>query len=242
MNTIDKKGEVLFMNYGYSNPDMPVNLEPEDEANRYSAQLYHLVGSAVDLKNKDIAEIGCGRGGGLSYITKVFSPASALGVDLDKQAIIFCSKQYTLKGIKFEQGDAQNLFFLEDNSVDAIINVESSHRYPDMNVFLKEVHRVLRPGGNFLYTDFRYAWEEQLLKQQLTDSGMNIIKEEMITEHVLSALKADDERKRRLVKKLAPAFIHSVALNFAGTVGSSTFNKFASHEFEYYHFVMQKNF
>jgi ubiquinone/menaquinone biosynthesis C-methylase UbiE len=201
-----------------------------------------LLGSAVDLKNKDIAEIGCGRGGGLSYIANTFSPASALGVDLDKRAIKFCSKQYTRKGMKFEQGDAQNLFFLEDNSVDAIINVESSHRYPDISIFLKEVHRILRPGGHFLYTDFRYDWEMPDLKQQLAASGMNILKDELITEHVVSALRADDQRKRMLVKRLAPAFIHSVALNFAGTVGSSTFNQFSSRKYEYYNFVMQKSF
>lgn len=241
VNNVDKNGEVLFMNYGYSNPDMPVDLDPKDEPNRYSAQLYHLLGSAADLKNKDIAEIGCGRGGGLSYIAKTFSPATALGVDLDKRAAKFCNKYHKHNGLSFAQGDAQNLSFLKDNSFDAILNLESSHRYPRMDLFLKEVHRVLRPGGYFLYTDFRYDHEMEELKQQLIDSGMTIHKEVMITENVVEALEADDMRKRILVKKLAPRFIHKTALNFAGTVGSKTYNQFATHKYEYYHFVMQKN-
>lgn len=241
VNNIDKNAEVLFMNYGYSNPDMPVSFDPKDEHNRYSAQLYHLLGSAADLKNKHIAEIGCGRGGGLSYIVNTFSPATALGVDLDKRAAKFCKKHHNLKGLSFVQGDAQNLFFLKDNSVDAVLNVESSHRYPNMDLFLKEVHRILRPGGYFLYTDFRYDWEMPELKQQLAASGMNILKEVMITNNVIEALEADDPRKRILVKKLTPRFIHKIALNFAGTIGSKTYDQFASHKYEYYHFVMQKN-
>src|ERR1700722_10634175 len=35
------------------------------------------------------------------------------------------------------------------------VNVEASHLYPDFPKFLSEVARVLRPGGHFLYTDFR---------------------------------------------------------------------------------------
>lgn len=241
VNNIDKKAEVLFMNYGYTHPDMPVTLEPHDEPNRYSAQLYHLLGNATDLKDKDIAEIGCGRGGGLSYIVRTFSPATAMGVDLDKRAAKFCNKHYKLKGLSFQQGDAQNLSFLKDNSFDAILNVESSHRYPDMDLFLKEVHRLLRPGGYFLFTDFRWDWEKPELKQQLANSGLNILTEAMITNHVVDALEADDSRKRILVKKLVPGFVHKAALNFAGTIGSNTFKHFSSRKYEYYNYVMQKS-
>ena len=52
------------------------------------------------------------------------------------------------------QGDAQNLPF-PDESFDAVINVEASHIYPNFERFLGEVARVLRPGGHFLYADFR---------------------------------------------------------------------------------------
>lgn len=240
VNTIDKKAEVLFMNYGYMHKNMPVSLESDDEPNRFSAQLYHLIGKATELKNKDIAEIGCGRGGGLSYIVRTFAPATAVGVDLDKRAIKFCKSHHKIKGLSFAQGDAQKLSFLKDNSFDAILNVESSHRYSNMDIFLNEVHRLLRPGGYFLFTDFRWDWEKPELKQQLADSGLRILKEDMITNHVVDALEADDARKRTLVKKMVPGFVHNAALNFAGTIGSKTFNHFTSRKYEYYHYVMQK--
>src|SRR4030042_7185850 len=141
VNKIDKNAEILFMNFGYADTNPSIILETQDEGNRYSVQLYQHLASAIGLKNKDIAEIGCGRGGGLEYITKCFSPASAKGIDLDKRAIAFCNRHYALKGLSFLQGNAQKLP-LGDNTVDVVINVESSHRYPDMVGFLREVYRI----------------------------------------------------------------------------------------------------
>jgi SAM-dependent methyltransferase len=240
VNNADKNSEILFMNYGYSNPETPVTLPPSDEPNRYSTQLYHLLASAFDCQGKDIAEIGCGRGGGLSYVVRTFNPEKALGIDLDKNAIKFCNEQYNLRGLRFAQGDAQNLSFLPDASFDAIFNVESSHRYPQFDSFLQEVHRLLRPGGYFLYTDFRYDHEMEELRSQLRDSNLELISETMITDNVVKALEADDERKRKLIKRLAPRIIRKVALNFAGTIGSSTYNQFATHKYEYYFCVLRR--
>ena len=57
---------------------------------------------------------------------------------------------------------------------------------------------------------------------------MSVLKERFINEEVVAALKLDDEHKRKLVKKLTPRFLHKIALNFAGTIGSETYNQFAS--------------
>ena len=62
--------------------------------------------------------------------------------------------------------DSEDLPF-PDDSFDAVINIESSHTYPNFSRFLAEVARVLRPGGHFLYTDVRNtpdiaAWEAAL--------------------------------------------------------------------------------
>jgi ubiquinone/menaquinone biosynthesis C-methylase UbiE len=239
VNRVDKNAEILFMNYGYSNPDQKVQLLPEEEPNRFSIQLYHLLAASVDISNKKIVEIGCGRGGGLTYITKKFAPSRALGIDLDKIAVSFSNKFYKLNNLSFLLGDAQNLP-LADKSYDVLINVESSHRYPDMKAFLNEVNRILKPGGYFLYTDFRYDYEMPEFKKLLETSGMKILKEELITPYVVKALEQDDARKRKLVKKLAPRVLHDIALNFAGTVGSETYNYFKNQKYIYFYYVFQK--
>jgi len=195
--------------------------------------------SSVDTESKDIVEIGCGRGGGLSYIARIFPVASALGIDLNNRAILFCNRHYKMKGLSFLKGDAQNLK-LEKNSCDIVINVESSHRYPNMNAFLKEVVRILRLGGYFLFTDFRYDNEMEGLKKDLEESGLTVVKERNINHEVTAALALDDTRRRKLIYKLAPKFLHNLALNFAGAVGSDTYNNFASNKYVYFSYLFKK--
>jgi ubiquinone/menaquinone biosynthesis C-methylase UbiE len=239
VNKIDRKGEILFMNFGYADSAGSLAVPPRDEGNRYSIQLYHHLASAVDLKSLDVTEIGCGRGGGLAYIMEQCSPASAVGIDLDRQAIAFCNRHYALEGLSFLQGDAQNIP-LDNNSCDVVINVESSHRYPDMRQFLGEVYRILRAGGYFLLADFRYDYEIPALQKELQSSGLIQLKEEFITGQVVNALELDDGRKRKLVEKLAPRFLHKTALNFAGAIGSRTYDQFVSREYVYFSYIFQK--
>ena len=54
----------------------------------------------------------------------------------------------------FQQGDAENLPF-DAEQFDVVLNVESSHTYPQMEKFLSEAHRVVQPGGHFLFADIR---------------------------------------------------------------------------------------
>jgi ubiquinone/menaquinone biosynthesis C-methylase UbiE len=239
VNRIDKNAEILFMNFGYSDEGKDIPMDELNKGDRYSIQLYHHLVIATAIKDKDIVEIGCGRGGGLAYIVRNFSPATAIGVDLDKQAADFCNRHYPLDGLSFQQGDAQNLS-LKDHSCDVLFNVESSHRYPDMKAFLGEVYRILRPGGYFLFTDFRFENEVEDLKKELASSGLTVLTERIINKEVVAALTLDDDRKRKLVKKLAPKFLHKIALNFGGTIGSETYNQFQSGKYVYFSYVMKK--
>ncbi len=239
ISSIDKKAEVTFMNYGFSKDNHKITLDDKDESNRYSAQLYDYLAQHAPIKGKDILEVGCGRGGGLSYVTRYYAPKSATGLDLSKKAIEFCSGYYAQEGIRFVQGDAQCLPF-PDQSFDVVLNVESSHRYPDMEKFLAEANRVLRPGGHFLFTDFRPDKDMAQLKKQLDDSGFKQLKDELITDSVVEALSAASTDREELIKKLAPKFLHEVSKDFAATKGTRTYNRFSAREWVYFFYTMQK--
>src|SRR6476646_7619935 len=147
--------DVVFLNVGYEeDPPMAVPLAESDVPNRFHIQLYHRVAAQADLRDKRVLEVGCGHGGGASYLMRTFRPASYTGLDLNRAAIAFCSERHELPGLDFVHGDAEKLPF-PDDSFDAVINVESSGAYPHFSRFLAEVARVLRPGGHFLYTDLR---------------------------------------------------------------------------------------
>jgi ubiquinone/menaquinone biosynthesis C-methylase UbiE len=239
INTIDKKKEVLFMNYGYHDSSEKIKLQDTDEINRYSIQLYHRLAKMVDLKNKDIVEIGSGRGGGLAYITKTFIPANALGIDLDMKATKFGNKQYKLNGLSFKQGNAQELP-LADESVDIVLNVESSHRYPNMEKFLSEVYRTLKPGGHFLFTDFRFEVKMKGLTHLLAKYDFVKFNEQIINKEVIKALELDTARREELVNRYAPPFLRKSFHDFAGNYGSPTFNHIKSGEIVYFVLCFQK--
>lgn len=239
VSKVDKNAQITFMNYGFSDKGMEVVIEKEDEPNRYPIQLYHHLACEIDIKGKDIVEIGSGRGGGLSYVTSTFLPATAKGVDLNDRAVSFCNDYYSQNGLSFIQSDAQNLS-LEKESCDVILNVESSHRYPNMVAFINEVSRILRPNGHFLYTDFRYDHEMEELDEQLAKSGLLILKRRIINNEVIAALELDDLRRRKLVRKMTPRFLHKVALNFSGAIGSETYNQFLSQKYIYFSYIFKK--
>ena len=142
---------------------MALPLAPAEEPSRWAIQLYHRVATQVDLSGKQVLEVGCGHGGGASYVMRTLGPKSYTGLDLNPAGIAFCRKRHNLPGLDFVQGDAQSLPF-PDQSFGAVINIESSNHYTQLSRFLAEVARVLRPGGHFLYADSQppdgiAAWE-----------------------------------------------------------------------------------
>ncbi|MCX6308811.1 MAG: class I SAM-dependent methyltransferase, partial [Bacteroidia bacterium] len=205
----------------------------------YSIQLYHRLAKMVEINGKDIVEVGSGRGGGIAYITKRFNPASALGIDLDAKAAKFGNKQYHLKGLRFKQGDAQYLD-LKKESVDILFNVESSHRYPKIELFLDSVYRALKPGGHFLYTDFRLKSDMAVLTHQLAKYDYIKYNEQFINEQVKLALEIDSARRVALVKKFVPFFLQKYIYDFAGSQGSPTYKHIESGEMVYFVFCFQK--
>lgn len=239
LNKLDKQKQLTFMNFGYSEPGEEISLDPEFEKNRYPVQLYHHLCQLADLDNKDLVEVGSGRGGGLAYIAKTRNPSSAIGIDLEKSAVAFSNKHHVLPNLHFIAGNAQHLP-LSDNSCDVLINVESSHRYLSPEIFVREVKRVLRPGGFFLFTDFRYSEEWPPMIDILKKSGLNLLFEIDITQNILDSLDRDSERRMKLVKSFVPRILQKDILNFSGIKGTQTYYTFLTRKFIYRTFKLQK--
>lgn len=246
LSSWDKNSDLTLMNYGYAKTDQldsGLRLFPEDEKDRLSLQLYHHVAGAIDLHGKDVLEVGCGRGGGSSFIMRYRLPQRLFAIDLAKSSVEFCARRYRLEQIFFSNADAEHIPF-KTCSFDAVVNVESSHWYPSMDVFLQEVRRVLRPGGYFLFADIRRLDSVPLLRDQIRRSGLLVLQEEQITANVFRALELDAERKSALMTKVAPKYLprllYGLAYGFAGLPGSPIFERFRTGASQYLRFVMQK--
>ncbi len=239
----DGDADLLFMNYGFANLNAnakKLSLTDSDEKYRFCIQLYRHVASAVNLRGKDVLEVGCGRGGGSSYIMSHLEPKSMTGVDFSEKAIDFCHRYYSMEGLSFFHGDAETLPF-EDNTFCVVVNVESSHCYGYMERFLREVYRVLRPNGHFLFADFRSREELFSLREQLNGSGLRLLREEVITPNVLKALELNHENKLAMIQRKAPRLLRKSLESFTGAKGSRIYEGLRSGEIEYLNYVLQRN-
>jgi SAM-dependent methyltransferase len=232
--------EVLFLNYAYET-DFPLGLPlaPADGPHRTCIQLYHQVASQVDLRGQKVLEVSCGHGGGASYLTRTLRPAHYTGVDLNRTGIAFCRQRHQVEGLDFLEGDAQSLMFA-DHSFDAVLNVEASHCYPDFPGFLREVARVLRPGGHFLYADFRFgdsiaAWEQALAEAPLTP-----VRSRVINAEVLRGMELNSARSLALITRRLPKFLHGLARDFAGVTGSRVYAALQNGSLSYRSYLFRR--
>lgn len=229
-----------FMNYGYrpAHGTPPLALAPEDEPDRSCIQLYHLVASAVDLSAREVLEVGSGRGGGAAFVARTLRPRRMVGVDISPRTVALCRAWHAVPGLSFEVGNAEQLGFA-DASFDAVLNVESSHCYGDLGAFVREVRRVLRPGGHFLYADFRPREDLDAWRAGLLAAGLRLRVERDITPGVVAALEADDERKRGLIDAQVVRPLRRAVGRFAALRGTALYDEFRSGALVYRAFVLQ---
>ena len=234
-----------FMNYGFLDLDEVFEwpeLDESDERNRLPIQLYHLLYSQPGLRGKSVLDIGSGRGGGASYAARYLEPASVIGVDYADKAVAFCREVHGgVANLEFFRGDAEMLP-IEDATLDVVSNVEVSHCFASMESFLENVVRVLKPGGSFVYTDFRDVHMVDDWHAQLHGSGLELAWHLDITPNVGAAM--DIEGKHAAVKEMntttLPDDMHQAFEGFAGLRGSAIFEGLQSRETIYHAFQFVK--
>jgi len=93
-----------------------------------------------------VLEIGCGLGTDGAQFAG--AGANYTGVDLTEAAIELARKRFELFNLpgQFQTADAENLDFA-DNSFDLVYSHGVLHHTPDTERAVKEIYRVLRPGG-----------------------------------------------------------------------------------------------
>lgn len=235
-----REEEVLFLNYAFEeSPPVRLALAPGDEPNRASIQLYHHVAGQAELRDRAVLEVSCGHGGGASWLTRTFRPASYVGLDLNPEGIEFCRRRHAVPGLRFGPGDAQRLPF-PDAAFDIVLNVEASHCYPDFPAFLREVVRVLRPGGHFLHADFRFGGEVAVWEQALRNSGLEVVATRDIGPEVLRGMELNAERHAALVARRLPRWLQSVGRDFAGVPGAKVHAALRSGEMAYRSWHLRK--
>lgn len=107
--------------------------------------------AASRFKPASVLDIGCGSGRLLRKAHNYWPEAQLSGVD-PAQAMLEVARQLT-PDARFFEGSGEALP-LEDATIDLALSTISFHHWHDQAAGVREVARVLRPGGSFLLADF----------------------------------------------------------------------------------------
>ncbi|WP_145566432.1 class I SAM-dependent methyltransferase [Yersinia aleksiciae] len=132
-----------------------------DQANAYLTSAVHAQGKDLQRLatllqphgNAHLLDLGCGAGH--ASFTAAAVVKSVVSYDLSAQMLQVVSQaaaDKNLTNIAVQQGLAESLPF-GDQSFDIVISRYSAHHWHDVGQALREVKRVLRPGGKVIFMD-----------------------------------------------------------------------------------------
>ncbi|MBJ3816227.1 class I SAM-dependent methyltransferase [Shimwellia pseudoproteus] len=132
-----------------------------DQACAYLTSQVHAAGRDLErlqhflaaFPGASVLDIGCGAGHA-SYVAAA-QAGCVIAYDLSAQmldVVAATARERGLDNLTTRQGVAESLPF-EDSSMDVVISRYSAHHWHDVGMALREIRRVLRPGGQCVMMD-----------------------------------------------------------------------------------------
>ena len=111
-------------------------------------------------------DVGCGEGRHIFGVMQDYPDMRCIGLDMDKDSLNKAEEGYEYfesisnAGVDFLKGSAYSLPF-PNNSFDLIVCSEVLEHLHEYNDAVREIHRVLKPGGKF-YASVPASWPEKI--------------------------------------------------------------------------------
>ncbi len=149
-----------FINFGWWNsysPDLVISLDERLESEK---NLYRLVLNHLNIKSVDhILDVGCGKGCGCILALEEFGPQKIQGLDISQAQIKRAKNIYqnfisnNSNKIAFMQGAAEKMPY-ENEIFDKLLSVEAAQHFTNLQLFVSEAYRVLKPKGKLAVASF----------------------------------------------------------------------------------------
>jgi SAM-dependent methyltransferase len=149
------------------------------EAHRYTKE-WHIPEAAdfAGAHGLSVLEIGCGVGTDGAQFAR--AGAQYTGVDLTQAAIDLARKRFAVSGLpgEFRVADAEKLDFADD-TFDRVYSHGVLHHTPDTARAVREIHRVLKPGGRAMIMLYhRGSYNYRVGIRVLRRAGAGLLKSE----------------------------------------------------------------
>ena len=115
------------------------------------------------VEGKTVLDLGCGTGRDVFVLSKLVGPEGrVIGVDMTREQLDVARSTlswhaerfgYSESNVTFEQGFIEDLSFIGDESIDIVVSNCVFNLSPLKDRVLREVYRVLVPGGEMYFSD-----------------------------------------------------------------------------------------
>jgi MPBQ/MSBQ methyltransferase len=166
-------GHSDFMNFGYWDDD---TRDQKQACENMMEQLLALIPN----RSGTILDVACGKGASTAYLMKYYRPEMVTGINISEKQLQIARDR--APGCTFRVMDATDLDF-PDGSIDNVLCVEAAFHFDTREKFLKEVHRVLKPGGAVVLSDILMTLEGEKKREMRTEK--NYVKDPADYEAVL---------------------------------------------------------
>lgn len=119
----------------------------------------HLVQTMQPHHPRDILEVGCGTANHLAAVTAALGGARGYGFDQSQAMLAEGARNYP--GLQLKLGNAEEHFPFDPEAFDLVFGVDMVHYIKNLDRFLSEGLRVLRPGGTFVVV----TWSEEDIRR-----------------------------------------------------------------------------
>jgi ubiquinone/menaquinone biosynthesis C-methylase UbiE len=153
----------------------------------------------------DVLDVGCGQG--IDLASYAMAGAHATGVDLTPRHVELATAHTAALGLNVTvvQGDAEALPF-GDASFDRVSSNGVLHHTPDMPAALREIKRVLRPGGHATVIVYNrsslHYWTLHVLMEGVLKGGL--LRERSMSGVLSSGVEHSEVGARPLVNVYSP--------------------------------------
>lgn len=100
--------------------------------------------------NIRMLDAGCGAGGNMEFMGKY---GTVFGIDISKEMVEYCRTV----GLKVSHGSVCNIPF-EDGDFDVVLCLDVLEHIADEQVVVKELKRVVKPGGILIFSVPAFTW------------------------------------------------------------------------------------
>lgn len=111
----------------------------------------------LNLAGREVLDIGCGSGGVTLHLARRHGAARVVGFDVEAPVIDYARRRAATQGlgdrVSFVHG-APGPFPFPDESFDLVFSKDALLHVPDKDALLREIFRILRPGGWFAASDW----------------------------------------------------------------------------------------